>query len=88
MGGGRELSGSVVQNTAASAGDDAGSIPESGRSPGEGKGNLLQYYCLGNPVGREGWRAVVHGVAKESDMTLRLNNNDMCNLVFYFTSDE
>ena len=42
---------------------DLGSIPESGRSPGEGNGNLLQYFCLGNPMGRGAWRAAVHGAA-------------------------
>ena len=36
--------------------------------PGEGNGNPLQYSCLGNPTGREAWRATVHGVTKESDM--------------------
>ena len=46
------LSGSVVKNLPANAGD-SGSIPGSGRSPEEGNGNLLQYYCLGNPMGRE-----------------------------------
>ena len=34
---------------------DPGSIPGSGRSPGEGNGNLLQYYCLENPVDRGAW---------------------------------
>ena len=48
---------------------DLGSIPGSGRSPGEGNGNLLQYSCLGNPMDREAWWATVHGVAKESDIT-------------------
>ena len=43
---------------------DQGSIPGSGRSPGEGNGNPLQYYCLENPMGRGAWRATVHGVAK------------------------
>ena len=44
-----------VQNLPASAGDikDVGLIPGSGRSPGEGNGNLLQYFCLGNPVDRD-----------------------------------
>ena len=46
---------------------DAGSIPGSGRSPREGKGNPLEYSCLGNPVDRGAWRATVHGVAKELD---------------------
>ena len=50
----------------ANAGDtrDLGSIPELGRSPGEGDGNLAQYYCLGNPMDREVWQAMVHGVVK------------------------
>ena len=43
---------------------DPGSIPESGRSPGEGNGNLLQYCCLGNPMDRRAWWAILHGVAK------------------------
>ena len=43
---------------------DQGSIPGSGRSPGERNGNPLQYYCLENPMGRGAWRATVHGVAK------------------------
>ena len=37
--------------------------------PGGGNGNPLQYSCLGNPMDRGAWRATVHGVAKESDMT-------------------
>ena len=43
---------------------DMGSIPESGRSPGEGNDNPLQYSCLENPMDRGAWRATVHGVAK------------------------
>ena len=43
--------GSVVKNPPANA--DAGSIPGSGRSPGGGNGNPLQYSCLGNPMDRE-----------------------------------
>ena len=43
---------------------DAGSIPGSGRSPGEGNGNPFQYSCLGNPKDREAWWATVHRVAK------------------------
>ena len=46
-----------------------GSIPESGRSPGGGNGNPLQYSCLKNPMDRGDWQATVHGVAKESDTT-------------------
>ena len=48
---------------------DAGSIPGSGRSPGEGNGNPFQYSCLGNPKDREAWWATVHGVANELGMT-------------------
>ena len=51
---------------------DVGSIPESGRSPGEGNGNPLRYSCLGNPMDGEAWRATVHGVTKRRT---RLNNN-------------
>ena len=43
---------------------DAGSIPGSGRSPGEGNGNLPQYSCLENPTDRGAWWATVHGAAK------------------------
>ena len=43
---------------------DAGSIPGSGRSPGEGHGNPLQQSCLENPMDREAWWATVHRVAK------------------------
>ena len=42
---------------------DMGSIPKSGRSPGEGNGNPLQYFWLGNPTDRRAWRATVHVVA-------------------------
>ena len=49
---------------------DLGSIPGSGRSTGRGNGSPLQYSCLGNPMDRGGaWQAIVHRVAKESDMT-------------------
>ena len=43
---------------------DLGSSPGLGRSPGVGNGNLLQYYCLENPMDRGAYRATVHGVAK------------------------
>ena len=49
--------------------ENAGSIPGSGRSPGEGNGNPLQYSYLGNPMDRKTWRATVRGVEKELDMT-------------------
>ena len=44
--------------------EDLGSVPGSGRSPGEGNGNPLQYSCLENPMDREAWRAQVHGIAR------------------------
>ena len=55
-----------VKNTPAKAGDarDVGSIPGSGRSPGEGNGYPLQYSCLANSMGRGAWRATEHGAAK------------------------
>ena len=62
----------VVKNLPASAGDirDVGSIPGSGRSPGEGNGNPLQCSCLENPMDRGVWQATVHMVAK-SPTTLK-----------------
>ena len=55
--------GSVVKNTIANA-VEAGSIPGSGRSPGEGNGNPLQYSCLENAMDRGAWQVTVHGVEK------------------------
>ena len=43
---------------------DTGSIPQLGRSPGKGNGNLLQYSCLGNPMGRRAWWAAAAAAAK------------------------
>ena len=48
---------------------DPGLIPGLGRYPGEGNGNPLQYFCLENPMDRVAWRAMVHGVTKESEMS-------------------
>ena len=62
MGGGF-TGGSVVKNLPANAGA-LGSIPGSGRSPGEGNGNPSQYSCLRNPMHRGAWQTAVHGVAK------------------------
>ena len=58
--------GSVVENLSANA-RDAGLTPGSGRFPGVGNGNPLQYYCLENLMNREAWWATVHGVTKQSD---------------------
>ena len=44
--------------------EDPGSVPGSGRPPGEGKGSPLQYSCLENPVDGGVWWATVHGVAR------------------------
>ena len=54
--------GSVVKNPPADAGS-LGLIPGFG-SPGGGNGHPLQYYCLGNPLDRGAWWAIVHGVTK------------------------
>ena len=58
--------GGVVKNLPANAGDtrNAGSIPGSGRSPGVGNGNPLQYPCQENPMARGAWWAIVHGATK------------------------
>ena len=53
----------MVKKSACHTGDP-GSIPESGRSPGEGNSNLLQYSCLKNPMDRGAWLATVHRVTK------------------------
>ena len=56
--------GSVVKNLPTNAGD-SGSISGSGKFPGKGNGNPLQYSCLGNPMDRGAWQ----GVIKELNMT-------------------
>ena len=60
----------VVKNPPAKAGD-AGLMPGSRRSHREGNGNPLPYSCLGNPIDREAWRAMVHRVTKSQ---IRLSN--------------
>ena len=56
----------VAKNLPAIAGDtrDTGSVSGSGRSPGVGNGNSLQYALLENPMGKGAWRATSHGAAK------------------------
>ena len=71
----RDVSGSEVKASASNAGDP-GLIPGSGRSPGEGNGNPLQYYCLENPMDSEIWQATVFVTPqgrKESDTTEQLH---------------
>ena len=63
--------GTMIKNLCANVGDtrDAGSVSGSGRTPGVGNDNLLQYSCLENSMDREAWWATVHGGCKESDKT-------------------
>ena len=65
----------MVKNSPANAGDvrDLGSIPGSGRSPGGGHGNPLEYSCLENPTNRGAWWATVHGVTKSQTRLKRLS---------------
>ena len=56
----------MVKKPPANAGDvrDMGSIPGSGRSPGKGNGNTLQYSCLEDPMDRGAWWVIVHGAQR------------------------
>ena len=56
---------------------DRGSIPGSGRSPGEGNGYPLQYSCLRNPTDRGAWQAIVHGVWVGHDWVTNTHTNDV-----------
>ena len=58
----------MVENLPGNIGDES-LISGSGRSPGVGNGNPLQYSCLGNPTGTGAWQGTVHEVAKVRDMT-------------------
>ena len=64
--------GSEVKASASNAGD-LGSIPGSGRSPGEGNGNPFQYSCLENPMDGGAWWATQSTSRKESDRTERFH---------------
>ena len=57
-------SGSVIKNPPAGAAGDVSLISESGRSPGGGNGNTLQYFCQGNPMDRGAWWVKIHEVTK------------------------
>ena len=67
----------MVENLPAGAGDvrDVGSIPGSGRSPGGGHGNPLQYSCLENPMDRGAWRATFYEAAKRWTCLKRLSTH-------------
>ena len=71
----------MLKESPASAGDagDAGSIPGSGRFPGRRNGNLLQYYCLENPMDRGPWQAMIH---KELDTAEPLSMHALCMNIF------
>ena len=58
--------GTMVKNSPVDTGEvgDMGSIPGSGRSPGDGNGNPLHYSCLENSMDRGVWWAIVHGVTQ------------------------
>ena len=64
------------KESACNAGDtgDAGSIPGSGRSPGEGHGNPLWYSCLENPMDRGAWWATVHWIAESETWLMDWEN--------------
>ena len=66
----------MIKNLLANAGDlrNVGSIPGSGRSPGGGHGNPLEYSCLENPMDRGVWWATGHGVAKSWTQTEQLKH--------------
>ena len=78
----------VVKNPPANAGDarDMGLIPGSGRSPGEGHGNLFQYSYLENPMDRGAWRATVHRITKSWTWLKWLSKHTWSN--FYENSNE
>ena len=64
----------TVKHLPASAGD-TGSIPGSGRSPGEGHGNPIQYSCLENPMERGAWWGTVFGVSKSQTQLKQLSHS-------------
>ena len=71
--------GTVVKNSPANAGDlrDVGLIPGSGRAPGGGHGNPLQYPCLENPVDRGAWWAAAHGVVPSQTRLRQLGRHTL-----------
>ena len=75
----------AVKNLPANTGDrrDTGSIPGSGRFPGGGHGNPVQYSCLGNLMDRAAWRARVHGVAQSQTRQKRLSTQHTIDRAIY-----
>ena len=73
----------AVKNPPTTVGDirDPGSIPGSGRSPGGGQGNPLEYSCLKNPMDRGAWRALVHRVKQSQTRLKRLSTHGRTRLV-------
>ena len=72
----------MVKNLPANA-EAAGSVPRLGRSPGGGYGNPFQYSCLGNPMDRGAWQAIVHGVTKsQTQLSEHIHSNE--NPVYFF----
>ena len=78
--------GLVVKNLPASIGDagDVGSIPGSGRCPGEGNGNPLQCSCLENATDKGAWRATVHAVTESQTWLSMQAANILIILHIYF----
>ena len=74
----------MVKKPPANAGDvrDANSIPGSGRSPGGGLGNPLQYSCLDNPTDGGPWQATVHRVTENWTRLKRLRTHTRTLLIF------
>ena len=66
--------GTIIKNPPSTVGDarHMSLIPGSGRSPGVGNGNMIQYSCLENPMDRGAWWAAVHRVAKSQTLLRNL----------------
>ena len=69
----------MAKNLPAYTGDAGNlcSIPLSGRSPGEGNGNLLWYSCLENPTDKGVWQATVHSVGKLTQLSTKTNSDSL-----------
>ena len=75
----------MVKNLPTGDTRDVGSIPGSGRSPGGGNDNPLQYSCLGNPMDRGAWWATDHGVAKSwTRLSMQAHNAKLTNSSFIY----